>query len=58
MEGRTSTSPAQHRVLAQGRSSGECPSLKSHIYLSVRIWHSTSTTNLVSRELNLAKLRA
>jgi len=45
MEGRPRTSPEQDRVLAQGRSSGECQRLKSDIYLSLSVWHSTSITN-------------
>jgi len=32
MEGRPRTNPEQDRVLAQGRSSGECQRLKSNIY--------------------------
>jgi len=45
MEGRPRTSPEQDRVLAQGQSSGECQWLKSVIYLSLSVWHSTSITN-------------
>jgi len=52
IEGRPRTNPEQDRVLAQCRSSGECQRLKSDIYLSLTIWHSTSTTNLSLRELN------
>jgi len=51
MEGRSRTSPEQARVLVHGRSSGECQSLKSDIYLSLSVWHSTSITNFSSREL-------
>jgi len=50
MEGRTWTSPEQDRLLAQGRSSGDLLRLKSAIYLSLSVWHSTSMTNLSSRE--------
>jgi len=45
MEGRPWTNPEQDRVLAQGRSSGECQRLKSDIYLCLSVWHSTSITN-------------
>jgi len=45
MEGRPRTSPEQDWVLAQGRSSGKCQSLKSDIYLSLSVWHSTLITN-------------
>ena len=38
-------------MLAQGQSSGECQRLKSDIYLSLSIWHSTSITNF--RQENL-----
>jgi len=51
MEGRPRTNPEQDRVLAQGRSIGECQRLKSDIYLSLSVWHSTSITNFSSREL-------
>jgi len=51
MEGRPRTSPEQDRVLAQGRSGGECQRLKSDICLSLSVWHSTSTTNFSSGEL-------
>jgi len=51
MEGRPRTNPEQDRVLAQGRSSGECQRLKSDIYLSLGVWHSTSITDFSSREL-------
>ena len=36
-------------MLAQGQSSVECQRLKSDIYISLRVWHSTSITNF-SRE--------
>jgi len=45
MEGRYWTNPEQDRVLAQGQSSGECQRLKTDIYLSLSVWHSTSITN-------------
>jgi len=45
MEGRPGTNPEQHRVLVQGRSSGECQRLKSDIYLSLSVWDSTSITH-------------
>jgi len=45
MEGTPWKSPEQDRVLSQGWSSGECQRLKSDIYLSIRVWHSTSITN-------------
>jgi len=45
MEGRPRTSPEQDRVLVQGQSSGECQRLKSDIYLSLSVWHSTSLIN-------------
>jgi len=51
MEGRPRTSPEQDRVLAQGRSSGECQRLKSDIYLSLSFWHSTSITNFPRENL-------
>jgi len=51
MEGRPQTNPEQDRVLAPGRSSGECQRLKPDIYLSLSVWHSTSITNFSSREL-------
>jgi len=44
MEGRPQTNPEQDRVLAQGRSSGECQRLKSDILLSLSVWHSTWIT--------------
>jgi len=52
IEGRTRTSPEHDRVLAQGWSSGQCQRLESDIYLSLSVWHPTSTTNFSSRELN------
>jgi len=51
MEGRPRTNPEQDRVLTQGQSSGECPRLKSDIYLSLSIWHSTSKTNFPQENL-------
>jgi len=51
MEGRPRTNPEQDRVLAQGRSSGECQRLKSDIYLSLSVWHSTSITNFPRENL-------
>jgi len=51
MEGRPQTGPEQDRVLAQGRSSGECQRLKSDISLGLCVWHSTLITNFFSREL-------
>jgi len=51
MEGRPRTIPEQDRVLAQGRSSGECQRLRSDIYLSLSVWHSTLITNFFLREL-------
>jgi len=51
MEGRPRTNPEQDRVLAQGRSGGECQRLKSDTYLRLSVWHSTSITNFSSREL-------
>jgi len=51
MEGRPRTNPKQDRVLAQGRSSGECQRLKSDIYLSLSVWHSTSITNIPQENL-------
>jgi len=51
MEGRPRTNPEQDRVLVQGRSSGECQRLKSDIYLSLSIWHSTSITNFSQENL-------
>jgi len=49
--GYTSDSPDQDRVLAQGRSSGECQGLKPDIYLSFSIWHSTSITHFPRENL-------
>jgi len=51
MEGRPRTSPALDRTLVQGQSSGQCQRLKSDIYLSLSVWHSTSTTNFSTRQL-------
>jgi len=51
MEGRPQTNPELDRVLAQGRSSGECQRLKSDIYLSLSVWHSTSITNFPRENL-------
>jgi len=45
MEGRPRTNPEKDRVLAQGRSNGEFQRLKSDIYLSLSVWHSTLITN-------------
>jgi len=61
MEGRHRTNPEQDRVLTLGRSSGECQRLKSDIYLSLCVWHSTSITNfprenLLSEALSLTIL--
>jgi len=39
-------------VLAQGRSSGECQRLKSDIYLSLSVWHSTLITNFPLENLS------
>ena len=51
MEGGPLTNPEQDRVLAQGRSSGYCQRLKSDIYLSLSVWHSTSITNFPRENL-------
>ena len=51
MGGRPRTSPEQDRILAQDRSSGECQRLKSDIYLTLSVWHSTLITNFSSKEL-------
>jgi len=51
MESRPRTNPEEDRVLAQGRSSGECQRLKSDIYLSLSVWHSTSITNFPQENL-------
>jgi len=51
MEGRPWTDHKQDRVLAQARSSGECQRLKSDIYLSLSVWHSTSITNFPRKNL-------
>jgi len=41
----TLDSSAQDRMLAQGWSIGENQRLKSDMYLSLSVWHSTSSTN-------------
>jgi len=51
MEGIPRTKPDQDTVLAQGPSSGECQRLKSDIYLSLSVWHSTSITNFPRENL-------
>jgi len=51
MEGRPRTNPVQDKGLAPGRSSGECQRLKSDIYLSLSVWHSTSITNFPRENL-------
>jgi len=51
MEGRPQTNSEQDRVLAQGRTSGECQRLKSDIYLSLSVWHSTLITNFPRENL-------
>jgi len=51
MEGRPLTNSEQDRVLAQGRSSGECQRLKSDIYLSLSVWYSTSKNNFPRENL-------
>jgi len=51
MDGRPRTNPEQDRVLAQGRSSSECQRLKSDIYLTLSLWHSTSITNFPRENL-------
>ena len=51
MDGRHRTNPEQDRVLTQGRSSRECQRLKSDIYLSLSVWHSTSITNFPQENL-------
>jgi len=51
MAGRPRTNPVQDTVLAPGRSSGECLWLKSDIYLSLSVWHSTSITNFPRENL-------
>jgi len=51
MQGRPRTNPEQDRVLAQGRSSGECQRFKSDIYLSSSVSHSTSITNFPRENL-------
>jgi len=50
MEGRPWTNSEQDRVLAPGRSSGECQRLKSDMYLSLSVWHSTLRNQLFPRE--------
>ena len=54
MEGRPWTNPDLVSMLAQGRSSGECHRLKSDIYLSLSVWHSTLITNF-PRENSLSE---
>jgi len=51
MEGRRQTHPEQDRVLAQGRSSGECQRLKSDIYLKFKRLAFSFDNQLSSREL-------
>jgi len=51
VEGTPRTNPEQDRVLAQSRSSGECQRLKSDIYLSLSVWHSTSITHIPRENL-------
>jgi len=51
MECRPRTNPEEDRVLAPGRSSGECQRLKSDIYLSLSVWHSTLKTNFPRENL-------
>jgi len=51
MESRPRTNPEQDRVLAHGRSSGECQRLKSDIYLSLSVRHSTSIINFPRENL-------
>jgi len=51
MEGRPRTNPEQDRVLAQDQSSGECQRLKSDIYLSLSVSHSTSITSFPQANL-------
>jgi len=51
MKGRPRKNPEQDRVLVQGWSSGECQRLKSDIYLSLSVWHSTSITNFPRENL-------
>jgi len=51
MEGRPRTNPEQDRVFAQGRSSGECQRLKSDIYVSLSVWHSSLITNFPQENL-------
>jgi len=51
MEGRPRTNPDQDRLLAQSRSSGQCQRLKSHIYFTLSVLHSTSITNFPQENL-------
>jgi len=51
MEGTPWTKSVQDRVLAQGRSNGECERLKSDFYLSLCVWHSTLITNFPQENL-------
>jgi len=51
MEDRPWTSPEQDIVLKQAQSSDECQELKSDIYLSLSIWHSTSTSNFLRENI-------
>jgi len=51
MESRPRTNPEQDRVLASGQSSSECQRLKSDMYLSLSVWHSTSITNFPRENL-------
>ena len=51
MKGRPQTNPEGDRVLAQGRSSGECQRHKADIYLSLSVWHSSSRTNFPREHL-------
>ena len=51
MEGRPRTSLSQIGYSQQGRSSGEYQSLKSDIYVSLSVWHSTSITNFPQENL-------
>jgi len=53
MEGRYRTDPEQDSVLAhRSEVVVNVKRLKSDIYLSLSVWHSTSRTNFSSRELN------
>jgi len=51
MEGRPRTDPGQDRVLAQGQSSDEYERLKSDIYLSLSVLHSTPINNFPRENL-------